>query len=468
MKQLFLSLLIFGSFSNSLHSQSDEDIEKISEIYEQMLTNSSCYDWLRYLCKNIGHRLGGSPQYAAAVKYTSEVFKEMGVDKIWTQPVEVPYWERGTVEKAQIINSRQVGTQELSVAALGFSAGTDALGVTGEVIEVQSLDELGKMSVGKVRGKIVFFNRPMDATRINTFHAYGAAGDQRTSGPKKAAEMGALASITRSLTLKHDDVPHSGVTIFGDQKPIPAVGIGLESADFLSELLKKESKVRVNITLNCQHLGKRIAHNVIGEITGSKYPDEIIVVGGHLDSWDIGEGAHDDGAGVVQAMEVLNQMIKMDMKPQRTVRCVLFANEENGLYGATVYADEAKKKGEKHIAALESDAGGHTPRGFTMDAQKDLLKPSYATAQEWRSVLAPYGLYYLQTGGSAADISRLKSHGAVLFGFRPDSQRYFDFHHARTDVFETVHKRELVLGAASMSALVYLIDKYGFENSKKD
>ena len=336
------------------------------------------------------------------------------------------------------------------------------MGLTAEVIKVWDLNALEKIPASEIQGKIVFFDKGMDPTKTNTFHAYGAAVGQRTAGPRSAAEKGAIATLTRSMTLKQDDIPHSGVTVFQDQTPIPALALGMQSANLLSELLDSEKGIKINIQADCEHMGKQKAHNVIAEIKGSTYPNEVIVVGGHLDSWDIGEGAHDDGAGCVQAMEVLHVFRRMGIRPKRTIRCVLFANEENGMFGATTYAAYAKNSKEKHIAAIESDAGGHTPRGFRMDALKEISKSAFKQAQKWREILAPYGLYYLDAGGSAADISKLKSQGTVLFGYRPDSQRYFDYHHAETDVFENVHKRELELGAAGMAALIYLIDKYGF------
>lgn len=459
MLYLFMLLCCLGIQAQEL--EEDAEIKSITRLYQNALTDSKCYDWLHYLCKEVGARLGGSPEYAAAVAYTSHMLDTIGVDKVWTQEVEVPYWRRGSIEKAKIVNSAYLGTVELAVVALGFSAGTDALGLTAEVVEVKSFDELDEMG-DKVKGKIVFFNRPMDVTRLNTFYAYGEAVNQRTAGPRRAAALGAVGAIVRSMTVKQDNVPHSGVTIFNNEKPIPAVAIGLNDADRLSALLQKE-KVKLNVQLSCQHMGKRKAHTVIGEIKGSEKPDEIILVGGHLDSWDIGEGAHDDGAGVVQAMEVLHLYKRMGLKPRRTLRCVLFANEENGMYGATEYARIAKKKGENHIAAIESDAGGHTPVGFRMDAMESLQKSSYNKVQSWRSIFSSFGVWDIQPGGSAADISRLKDQGTILFGYRPDSQRYFDFHHSRNDVFENVHRRELVLGASAMTALVYLIDKYGIQ-----
>lgn len=448
-----------------LAQQFDEDaeIKYIKKMYTNILTQSPAHDWLYYLCKQTKGRLGGSPEYAAAVAYTSHMLDTIGCDTVWTQPVEVPYWRRGEIEKAKIVNSEHLGTIDLAVTALGFSGGTDALGITGAVVEVKSFDELEALGTERVKGKIVFFNRPMDITRLNTFHAYGAAVNQRSAGPRKAAELGAIGAIVRSMTVKYDNIPHSGVTSFNDQKPIPAVGIGLKDADLLSQLLQKEGDVNVNIQLSCQHMGTRIAHTVVGEIKGIEKPEEIILVGGHLDSWDIGEGAHDDGAGCVQSMEVLHLFKRMNIRPKHSIRCVLFANEENGLYGATEYAKQAKIKGENHIAAIESDAGGHVPCGFRMDAASDIAKGSYEKVKNWRTTFASVGVWDIQPGGSAADISRLKDQGTVLFGYRPDSQRYFDFHHSENDVFENVHKRELLLGSGAMAALVYLIDKYGIK-----
>jgi hypothetical protein len=459
-KTVFLLAFALAAAQN-LRAQ-NEDVEQVGDIFENTLTQSSCYEWLRYLCKNIGGRPGGSPAYTAAVAYTAQMLDTMGADTVWLQPVKVPYWQRGKVANVRIINSQIVGSQSLSAIALGFSGGTPKTGISGEVVEVRSLAELEKLGE-RAKGKIIFFNRPMDATKINTFHAYSGAVDQRGSGPKRAAELGAVATLVRSMTLRNDDVPHSGVTMFGDQKPIPALALGIQSADLLSELLGKEQNLRLNIQTDCSAAKEQTAHNVIAEIRGSTLPNEIIVVGGHLDAWDVGEGAHDDGAGCVQAMEVLHLFKRLGIRPRRTIRVVLFANEENGMYGAVEYARWAKEnKKQRQFAAVESDAGGHTPRGFVMDALPDAQTKAHAQALKWREILAPYGLVDMQTGGSAADIGKLRDQGTILFGYRPDSQRYFDYHHSANDVFETINKRELELGAAGMSALIFLIDKYGF------
>jgi carboxypeptidase Q len=461
LKILVISFLFITSFIKISQAQTDADVEKVGEIFDNVLTQSSAYNWLHYLCKNIGHRIAGSPAGAAAVEYTRQMLDTIGSDKVWLQPVKVPYWTRGNIAECRIINSQIAGDIKLAACALGYSASTDVTGLSAEVIEVKSVSELEKMDASKVKGKIIFFNTPMDPTKVSTFSAYGEAGHQRTAGPRKAAEKGAVGALVRSLTLKADDIPHSGVTIFDDISPIPALGLGIQSAERLSAILKKET-VKVHIRLDCKKHKDQLTYNVIGEIKGTEFPDKIILVGGHIDSWDLGEGAHDDGAGCVQSMEVLHVFKRLGIKPRHTIRCVLFANEENGLKGGSTYADEAKNKGEIHVAAIESDGGGHTPRGFGMDAVPEILKDAYTKTQKFREILAPYGFYELVTGGSGADIGPLKSQNVVLFGYRPDSQRYFDFHHTENDVFESVHKRELELGAAGIASLVYLIDKYGF------
>lgn len=465
MKQsVFLSFcaLYFISFPLRAQEQepvSDENIFFIASLYELALTEGPSPTWLKSLCKDIGGRPAGSPQDAQAADYVEGLLRELGADSIWRQEVAVPYWERGKLAKAYIVGENK---EALSIEALGFSAGTSPAGVSGQIIEVQGLSELEALGAAKVKNKIIFFNRPMDATRINTFHAYGGAVDQRTYGPKKAAELGAKACLVRSMTLRQDDEPHTGVTSFGKQKPIPAAALSWQAADLLAARLKKDPNLQVHIELDCQNLPERKSYNIIGEWYGTENRD-VLLVGGHLDAWDLGEGAHDDGSGVVQSLEVPYLLHKSGYKTKSSLRVVLFAAEEIGLYGARVYAKEAAKEQVKHLAAMESDAGGHLPIGFTMDAKEPRIKPAFAKVQAWRQALIPYGLYYLEPGGSAADVSQLKSLGTILFGFRPDSQRYFDYHHSRNDVFEAVNPRELRMGSASMAALIYLIDQYGFE-----
>jgi hypothetical protein len=328
---------------------------------------------------------------------------------------------------------------------------------------VKSLDEVDKLGEAGIKGKIVFFNRPMDPTQIGTFTAYGGAVDQRVAGPARAAKYGAVAAIVRSMTTRIDDFPHTGTTAFTEIEPIPAVAISTRHAEMLSKLIATEKTVKVFIKTNCRKLPDAPSHNVIGEIRGSRFPDEYIIVGGHLDSWDVGEGAHDDGTGCVQSMDVLNILKKSGYKPQRTIRCVLFMNEENGLVGGKKYADEAERKKEKHLLAIESDGGGHTPRGLSFDGEESIFVPTFRRISAWSELLEPYGLI-LKKGGGGSDISPLKKQKVMLCGLNADSQRYFDYHHTHNDTFEAVNQRELELGVAAMASLIYLLDKNGLEN----
>lgn len=415
------------------------------------------------MCNRIGPRLSGTPLAAAAVEYTRQILDTLGLDSVWLQPVEVPHWDRGEPEQVRIINSTILGTEVLKAVALGNSIGTGPAGLAAEVIEVNSLKEVETLGHAAIKGKIVFYNRGFDQTHISTGPAYGGAVDQRGSGPSKAAQYGAVAVIVRSMSSVLDDVPHSGALVYSpDQPQIPAVAISTKGANLLSSLLKQE-KTRVYIRTTSRMLKPKPSFNVIGEIKGSTHPHEIILVGGHLDSWDLGHGAHDDGTGCVQSMEVLHQLKKIGYRPKRTIRCVLFMNEENGLKGGLEYAQRSNDKKEYHLAAIESDAGGFTPRGFGIGGESADQDDRLKKVMLWSNLLEPYGLT-LTKGGGGADIGPLKSQKGFLIGFTPDSQRYFDIHHTAEDTFDKVNKRELHLGAAAMTALVYLLDKYGTEN----
>ncbi len=456
----FALILLCINIGFAQDAKKDEDAFFIRKIYDQALTDGQSYKWLTHLTTGIGGRLAGSPQAAAAVEYTKQMLDTLGLDTVWLQPCMAPHWIRGEKEQVRIVNSNKMGTVELDALALGNSVGTGKYGITAEVIEVRSLDELEKLGRAKVEGKIVFFNRPMDPTQIRTFRAYGGAVDQRGVGPSRAGKLGAVAALVRSMTTRHDDVPHTGGTFYEEgTTKIPGVAISTNAANLLSRLLEEEP-VRVFVRTTCKMFEPKLTYNVIGEIKGSEKPDEIIVVGGHLDSWDVGQGAHDDGSGCVQSMDVMYHLKQLNYRPKRTIRCVLFMNEENGLAGGRAYADESNKKGEFHMAAIESDSGGFSPRGFSADAEAEVFNEKYRKATSWLPLLEPYGLHFSK-GGSGADISPLKSQKGLLFGLRPDSQRYFDYHHTHIDKIDAVNQRELELGAAAMTSLIYLLDKYG-------
>ncbi len=456
---LFLSVLpTFSIFSQAADAE-NEDAFFIRHIHDAALIQGKSYPWLYHLTKKIGARLAGSPQAAAAVEYTRQMLDTLGLDSVWLQPCMVPHWVRGEREVVRIAQS-SMGTVDLNALAIGNSIGTGSDGISAEVVEVQNFEMLEKLGAAKLKGKIVFFNRPFDPTQLNTFAAYGGAVDQRAYGASEAAKYGSIGVVVRSMASGLNDDPHTGGLAYREGMPkIPAVAISTNDAELLSSLLKL-SPVTIYMRTNCQSFPDKQSFNVIGEIRGSEKPDEIILVGGHLDSWDVGEGAHDDGTGCVQSMDVLQLFKRLNYKPKRTIRCVLFMNEENGLMGGRTYGDEAKRKGEFHLAAIESDRGGFTPRGFTVDGETEVFSKKFPAMQPWLTLLEPYGLR-IKKGGGGADISPLKTQGTLLIGYEPDSQRYFDYHHTAADVFETVNKRELELGTAAMTSLVFLIDKYG-------
>ena len=452
MRYIFLIL-----FSLNISAQSDETI--IRDIYDNSLLNGKSYEWLDYLSNQIGGRLSGSLSAELAVNWTKSEMELMGLDKVWLQPVMVPKWVRGTPEFAYIETSPGK-TTKVNICALGGSISTHSAGLKGNLVEVKSFEELEKLGKDKIRGKIVFYNRPMDATLIDTFKAYGSCVNQRYEGAVNAIEYGASAVIVRSMNLSIDDLPHTGSMTYGNipvSDRIPSAAISTKDADLLSSMLKMDNDIKFYFKQNCKQMDDVLSHNVIGEITGSEFPDEYILVGGHLDSWDLGDGSHDDGAGCVQSMDVVRLLKLSGVKPKRSIRIVLFMNEENGLRGAKKYAEEAFKKGENHIFALESDAGAFTPRGFYFEADES----NFAQIKSWKKLFKPYLIHFFELGGSGADVVPLKTPNNVLSGLKPDSQRYFDHHHSSSDTFEHIHKRELELGAATMTSLIYLVDKYG-------
>ena len=434
-----------------------EDSTFIKQVSNEVLTNGKAYENLRYLTKQIGGRLAGSAGMVKAEQWGLKVMQESGADKAWMQECMVPHWSRGGKDEAKATVPGIKKDIILDVLALGNSIGSGKNGVSEEVVLVNSFDELEKKKED-VKGKIVFYNYKFNDTYVNTFLSYRDAGQYRGQGPSRAAKYGAKAVIVRSMSHAADNNPHTGATRYDSAyAKIPAIAIGLKDADRLSELLLK-SKVKVTLKTYGKFLPDTIGHNIIGELKGTEFPDQIITVGGHLDSWDVCEGAHDDGAGVVQTMEILRAFKAIGFRPKRTIRFVLFANEENGGRGGAKYAEEAKEKKEKHIFAIESDAGGFTPRGLGFTGTEE----QFQKFLQWKDLISPYGATEFSKGGGGSDIGPLnRAFNTPTGSLNPDTQRYFDIHHARSDVFENVNKRELELGAINMAALIYLIDKYG-------
>jgi hypothetical protein len=429
-------------------------MEVAQEMVRRALSDTVGYHLLRQLAA-IGPRLVGSPASMQAIRWAERTMRQLGLEGVRLQEVTVPHWERGEKEVAEVVSPKQLKGKRLHVAALGGSVATPSGGTRGQVIEVRGLEEL-RARQDEVRGKIVFFNRPMEVHLVDTFAAYGRAVDQRVQGPAEAGKAGAVGVIVRSVTTKPDNVPHVGTLHYGEAPRLPAVAIGLQDADRLAGWLHTYGQVEALLRLSCRDLGRTLSYNVIGELRGRELPEEVVAVGGHFDSWDQGDGAHDDGAGCVQALEVLDLLKRVGLRPRRTVRVVFFVNEEFGLDGARAYAEQAAASAECHLAAIESDRGAFTPRGFFVDAADSIV----ARMQDWLPLLNQALVEWVRKGGSGADIAQLKGTKALI-GYVPDTQRYFDYHHSANDVFAAVHPREFELGAAAMAILAYLIAEEG-------
>ena len=440
--------------SSAVFSQ-NEDSVMVKRISDEILLNGKAYSSLYTLCKGVGQRLSGSPGMYKAEDWGVKTLTAMGADKVYKQECMVPHWVRGGNCQAHF-NKKDM----LSVKELGNSVGTGSRGISAQVIEVRNFAEL-ELRKDEVKGKIVFYNYPYNKSLLGG--GYGDAVRYRGSGASNASKYGAIGVLVRSVTAAADDFPHTGSLRYNDSFPkIPAFAISTKDAEWLSSALKsKYRNTPLSMYSNCKMLPDTVGHNIIGEMKGAEFPDEIITIGGHLDSWDLGEGAHDDGAGIVQSIEVLRVFKALGYQPKRTIRIVLFANEENGLRGGTKYAEEAKTKNEKHIMAMESDGGGETPRGFGCG----MTEAQFTKVSGWANLFAMFDadrFRFSPGGGGGADIGPLQTNfKTAQFGLNTAGNRYFDYHHAATDVFENVHERELHMGAVVMAAMVYLVDKYG-------
>jgi hypothetical protein len=452
----FHCLFLFLYFHGTALSQTGDSLV-IRRLFDEALRHGESYKNLDYLSNKIGGRLSGSVQAGKAVEYGLKLMNQLHADTAYLQECMVPHWVRGEKEKATI-QTKKGGTKAVKICALGGSVCTPLKGIQGKVIEVRSLSELKTLGKKGIEGKIVFFNRPFDQSKIATFDGYGGAIDQRWAGPSAAAEFGAIATICRSLTPDINDYPHTGSMRYDTAFPkIPCCAISTSGAEALSRANKEDPDLKFWFRQSCKKLPDVRSFNVIAEIKGSEFPDEIVLVGGHLDSWDLGDGASDDGTGVVQSIEILRLFKATGIRPKRTIRAVLFMNEENGVRGGKKYAEVVKQKKEKHVLAIESDRGGFSPRGFSTEMTAVQLEKVLS----WKKLFLPYGIYDFSETGGGSDIEPLKPLGIPLMELIPDSQRYFDIHHTSNDTFSRVSQRELELGGAAMAAMIYLLTEYG-------
>ena len=455
MKKL-IAVLTLTLTTSALAQSTDANANRL---IDYILANSQAYETLSYLTDNIGPRLSGSKGAALAVNYTEKRFKEWGID-VRREPVMVPHWVRGA-ERARLVSHND---QRIVLTALGGSVATPAEGLTAEVIEVTSFDQLAALGREKIKGKIVFYNGVMDMSLVESgraFEAYGKAVVFRGAGASRAAEFGAVAAVIRSVASASLRTPHTGAMRYDEKQPkIPAAALTTEDADLVHRLLAKGERVRMHVVLTPRTLPDVASANVIAEIRGSERPNEIVLIGGHLDSWDLGTGAIDDGSGVVMVMETLRAMKELGIRPKRTIRGVLFMNEENGLRGGRKYFENASKREElqKHVAAIESDAGAAPPVGFITTLEGKNLERVQARMKLLNRI-AP--LRFDSSKHTGADTSPLTDAGVVGFGFVPDPRHYFDFHHTPADTLDKVDPKALAQDTAAIAALAYIFAEEG-------
>lgn len=427
--------------------------DEFKKISDEIMTNGRAYENLGELTKGIGPRFSATPGYTKAVEWAEKKFKEIGINMIWRQEAKAPVWIRG--KESLHIKAENGDWKNIRMLSFGNSEGTGGKDLTGEIVLINSTSELNAMSIGQLKDKIVFVNVPMDPKIINTSDSYLQTAKSKLISASVIAKTGAKALIIRSLTTANDDTPHAKMIYYepDDKVKIPALSIGVRSADELEKTLKKQ-KVTAKINMTAESKASTTNPNIIAEIQGKK-DSKVIVLGAQLDSWDVGEGAIDDGTGVAQCIEVLRTLKALGYENNHTIRVVLYANSENGGQGREMYAAYVKKREEKHIFALGTDAGGYSPRGFSLDMspqRRRLVSP-------WKDYFLPYGVYDFDQTDAIQDISPLKKLDIPLAELVVDTQRYFDYHHSEQDTFDKVNKRELLLGAVAITQMIFMVDK---------
>lgn len=454
MKKLFAFYIWLSLYGLQVMAQTS-DVVMLRKLYDEALKNGQTDSNLRYLTSRIGSRISGSPQAQETVVWSKNVLAQYNPDTVYLQPVMVPHWSRGPKERSYYTSKGRA--VRMDVCALGGSVGTNGM-ITAGVVEVKSWAELEALPDTVVRGKFVFFNRAMDPAEIEVFKAYLATVDQRTKGAIAASRKGAVGALIRSLTLAKDDYPHTGAMSYDSSvKKIPAAALSTNSADLLSNALKQDVSLQYSLHMQCVQLPEVPSYNVIAEIKGSRVPDEYVTVGAHADTWDLSEGASDDGTGLVQAMEVIRLFRATNLVPERTVRVILYMNEEAGAHGAIEYAKQAMLKKEKHVAVIESDAGGFMPRGFRIEATPSAM----SQLLKWNNLFKPYKANNIALQQRGVDLIPMKGQATALISLDCDDSRLFDIHHSALDNYDKINPREVAMGAAAMAAMVALISKYG-------
>ncbi|MEQ9034963.1 MAG: M28 family metallopeptidase [Gracilimonas sp.] len=448
MKRFSIIVLVtLLSFSATLMAQSvlnSEHKEHVQQLIRKAMGSDIAWERLTYMADTFGPRFSGSENLENSIDWIVETMKQDGFDKVWTQPVMVPHWVRGE-ESATLISPRE---KNLPMLSLGGTVATPQEGITADVIVVKSFDELEKVK-GQVKGKIVLYNAE--------FTSYGRTVQYRVNGAIEAAKHGAVASIIRSVGPYSMKTPHTGTMYYDDQvKKIPHAAITVEDAMLIQRLYDRGEKIKINLNMQAETLPDTESRNVIAEIKGSEFPDEIIVMGGHIDSWDVGQGVMDDGGGCVAAWEAVRLMNELGIKPKRTIRVVLWTNEENGLRGAEEYhrwVKEDEKSLQNHVLAIESDAGVFDPIGFGFSGSER----AYEILSEIGSTLQPIESGQVTKGGGGADIGPLMRDGVPGMGLVVDGSRYFWYHHTDADTMDKLDKEDFNECVATMAVFAYAV-----------
>ena len=439
--------LILATPEGKSRAAGAETVNPAERILDAAVASDGARRKLEHLCDRIGHRLSGSAALERAVAWSAEAMKQDGADPVWTEPVKVPRWVRGA-ESGRILLPVE---QTMTVMALGMTDPTPPGGITAEVVAVDSFDALDALPEDVVRGKIVLYNRPMRRNGGPEW-GYGSAAGLRYRGASAAAKKGAVGMLIRSLGTADYHLPHTGAMAYEEGIPrIPAAAISVEDALRIQRFLDAGDAVKVSFLLGCRSESDADSANVIGEIRGREKPEEVVVIGAHLDSWDVGCGAHDDGAGVVHVMEALRIIKSLGLQPRRTIRAVLFTNEENGLRGGKAYADAHASDMDKHVAAIESDSGGFRPRGFGVSAGEGGLDLVREIARALDRIEADT----VEDGGGGADISAMRAFGVPQMGLQVDTINYFDYHHTEADTLDKVDPHDLQMGAAALAVMAW-------------
>jgi len=433
-------------------------VSEIKRIQEAAVESDYAYRQLAHLSNNIGPRLSGSPQAQSAVEYVAAELRKLGLE-VKLEKVMVPHWVRGeeTAALTEYPGMAPGTTQKVVLTALGGSVATPNEGLNAEVVVVNNFDELEAMGRGRVTGKIVLFNAKFDQRLADNGlagPAYGQAVLYRGAGPSAAARLGAVAALTRSVGGADYRLPHTGATRYANDAPqIPAASVASEDADLIAHL-NSEGRVRMRLVLTPQTLPDAASYNVVADLTGSEHPEQIVIVSGHLDSWDLGRGAIDDGAGVVMAMQTAQLLKQLHLRPRRTIRVIAWMNEENGLMGGRTYANDHRNEIANHFAAIEADLGAGHPMGFYAAGKPEILSLLEPLATILQSQGAGVTRLAEETG---ADLIPLQTAGVPTFAPLQDTRTYFNYHHTAADTFDKINPRELQENCAVVATLTYTL-----------